>query len=50
MHLVACRYVTDEVRQHSLVLIDELGKGTEAIWGTAVASAMLRHLVKSGAR
>jgi hypothetical protein len=28
--LVHRRYVKDEVRPHSLVLIDELGKGTQA--------------------
>jgi hypothetical protein len=47
---VHCRYVTDEVRPHSLVLIDELGKGTEVVWGTVMTSAMIKHLVASGAR
>jgi DNA mismatch repair ATPase MutS len=45
-----CRYVTEEVQANSLVLIDELGKGTEAIWGTAVTSAMLKHMAAAGAR
>jgi DNA mismatch repair ATPase MutS len=44
------RYVTDEVRPHSLVLVDELGKGTEVVMGTVITSAMLKHLVASGAR
>jgi DNA mismatch repair ATPase MutS len=48
--LMHYRYVTDEVRPHSLVLIDELGKGTEVVWGTVMTSAMLKHLVASGAR
>uniref|UniRef100_A0A383W7S3 DNA mismatch repair proteins mutS family domain-containing protein n=1 Tax=Tetradesmus obliquus TaxID=3088 RepID=A0A383W7S3_TETOB len=42
-------YVLSEVRPHSLVLVDELGKGTEAVWGTALAAEILQTLAASGA-
>ena len=41
--------VLADVRPSSLVLVDELGKGTEVISGTALAAAMLRQLAASGA-
>ena len=36
------------MRSHSLVLVDELGKGTEVHAGTALAGAMLEELAASG--
>ena len=36
------------MRSHSLVLVDELGKGTEVHAGTALAAAMLEKLAASG--
>ncbi len=32
------------------MLVDELGKGTEARAGTALAAALLEHLARTGAR
>lgn len=34
----------------SLVLLDELGKGTEMRAGTALGAALLEHLARTGAR
>lgn len=38
------RYVMDDVTEDSLVLVDELGKGTEVRAGAAIAGAMLERL------
>ena len=43
-----CRYVMDDAREDALVLLDELGKGTEVAAGTALAAAFLERL--AGAR
>jgi hypothetical protein len=37
-------FVLSDVRPSSLVLIDELGKGTEVLSGTALSAGILRHL------
>lgn len=42
--LVVLRYVMDDVTEDSLVLVDELGKGTEVRAGAAIAGAMLERL------
>jgi DNA mismatch repair ATPase MutS len=42
------RYVLQDASDKSLVLIDELGKGTEARAGTALAAAMLEELDRIG--
>ena len=39
-----CRYVLSDATQHSLVLVDELGKGTEVNAGAALAGAILEAL------
>lgn len=44
------RYVMDDVTQDSLVLVDELGKGTEVRAGAAIAGAMLERLDSIGCR
>ena len=38
------RYVLADATQHSLVLVDELGKGTEVNAGAALAGAILEAL------
>ncbi len=45
-----CRYVLEDAGAHALVLIDELGKGTEVKAGTAIAGAMLEQLHNSDCR
>ena len=46
----AFRYVMDDATKDSLVLVDELGKGTEVRAGAAIAGAMLEHLDSTGCR
>lgn len=48
--VLAASFVLKDARQNSLVLIDELGKGTEVLSGTAVSAAMLKSLLDIGAR
>ena len=40
----------DDVTEDSLVLVDELGKGTEVRAGAAIAAAMLERLDTIGCR
>lgn len=40
----------DDVTEDSLVLVDELGKGTEVRAGAAIAAAMLERLDAIGCR
>ena len=47
---VCCRYVLEDVSSDSLVLVDELGKGTEAAAGAALAGSMLEALDASRCR
>ena len=44
------RYVLEDAGPDALVLVDELGKGTEARAGTALAAALLEHLARVDAR
>lgn len=46
----AGRHVLNDTTGDSLVLMDELGKGTEVAAGTAIAGAMLEALDSSGCR
>lgn len=43
------RTVLGDARPSSLVLIDELGKGTEVVSGTALAGGILNTLADRGA-
>lgn len=45
-----CRYVLNDVTPRSLVLVDELGKGTEVRAGAALAGAMLEELARIGCK
>ena len=45
-----CRYVMDDAREDALVLLDELGKGTEVAAGTALAAAFLERLASARCR
>jgi DNA mismatch repair ATPase MutS len=40
--------VLSDARPSSLVLVDELGKGTEVVSGTAIAAGILRDLAAKG--
>ena len=43
-------HIVDKVDEHSLVLLDELGSGTDPIEGAALARAVLQHLQDKNAR
>jgi hypothetical protein len=48
VEMTEMKYVLQDVTSKSLVLVDELGKGTEAKAGAALAGAMLEALDKTG--
>lgn len=48
VEMTEMKYVLQDVTSKSLVLVDELGKGTEARAGSALAGAMLEALDKTG--
>lgn len=48
--VIPCRYVLEDVTQDSLVLVDELGKGTEVRAGSAIAASMLEQLDATACR
>lgn len=49
-HMVNVISIIDNATPFSLVLIDELGSGTDPIEGAALATAILKRLYKKGAR
>ena len=50
VEMTEMKYVLQDVTSHSLVLVDELGKGTEARAGAALAGAMLESLDAAGCK
>lgn len=48
VEMTEMKYVLQDVTSRSLVLVDELGKGTESRAGAALAGAMLEALDKAG--
>ncbi|KAK9832926.1 hypothetical protein WJX74_001881 [Apatococcus lobatus] len=50
VEMIEMRHVLEDVTEHALILIDELGKGTEVKAGTAIAGAMLEQLHDSCCR
>jgi DNA mismatch repair ATPase MutS len=48
VEMTEMKYVLEDVTNKSLVLVDELGKGTESKAGAALAGAMLEALDRSG--
>ena len=49
-HMLVCREVLASSGQNALVLMDELGSGTDPAQGVAIAQALLESLVETGAR
>ena len=49
-HLAALREIARDAGPRSLVLLDEIGEGTDPRQGVALSMAVLEHLVASGAR
>ena len=49
-HMKNIVHIVDKVDEHSLVLLDELGSGTDPIEGAALARAVLQHLQDKNAR
>jgi DNA mismatch repair protein MutS2 len=47
-HLVNIKQILDEATEKSLVLIDELGTGTDPIEGAALSKAILKYLLDKG--
>ena len=48
-HLANLRTIAEEAGPRSLVLVDEIGRGTDPSEGAALSRAVLEHLVSSGA-
>ncbi len=49
-HMINIAAITGQATQHSLVLLDELGAGTDPEEGTAIAMAILDYLISKGSR
>ena len=49
-HMLVCREVLLNAGKNALVLMDELGSGTDPAQGVAIAQALLEALVETGAR
>ena len=49
-HMLVCREVLANSGDNALVLMDELGSGTDPAQGVAIAQALLESLVETGAR
>ncbi|MBN1287893.1 MAG: endonuclease MutS2 [Anaerolineae bacterium] len=47
-HMTNIIHVLDETDEHTLVLLDELGAGTDPTEGSALARALLSHLLDTG--
>jgi DNA mismatch repair protein MutS2 len=49
-HMLVCRQVLQNAKRNALVLMDELGSGTDPAQGVAIAQSLLEAVVETGAR
>jgi len=49
-HMLVCKQVLENSGTNALVLMDELGSGTDPAQGVAIAQALLEELVEAGSR
>lgn len=49
-HIKRLKFITDTVAENDLVLIDELGSGTDPVEGEALALSVIEYLLKTGCR
>ena len=49
-HMLVCREVLQRSGQNALILMDELGSGTDPNQGVAIAQALLEAVIEEGAR
>ncbi len=49
-HMTNLIRIVEQADTHSLILLDELGAGTDPVEGAALATALLEHLREKGAR
>lgn len=47
--MVECAYIIENLSESSLVIIDELGRGTSEEGGTGICFALLEHLLQTKA-
>jgi DNA mismatch repair protein MutS2 len=49
-HMLVCKAVLDQAGKNALVLMDEVGSGTDPAQGVAIAQALLEALLETGSR
>ena len=49
-HMLVCKEVLDQAGKNALVLMDEVGSGTDPAQGVAIAQALLEALLETGSR
>ena len=49
-HMLVCKQVLENAGENALVLMDELGSGTDPAQGVAIAQALLEAILEKGAR
>ena len=49
-HMLVCKHVLENAGENALILMDELGSGTDPAQGVAIAQALLEAILERGAR